>query len=200
MKNIVLVLKILSQTFDALEISYLIGGSVASAAWGEYRSTNDVDIVAAMNESHVDAFVAALENVFYVDTDRVRDALQESSSFNVIYLATMIKADIFIRKSTAWTEAEWERRRMEFIGTEERVAVYIASAEDMILQKLQWYRFGLGMSDVQWRDIKGMLKVQQPNLDYTYLNQWAGTLHVNDLLAKAYEDSGIDATQLNKRN
>ena len=34
------------RTFERLGVAYLVGGSVASAAHGEFRATNDVDLVA----------------------------------------------------------------------------------------------------------------------------------------------------------
>jgi hypothetical protein len=191
-ENVVLVTKILTQTFDALTIEYMIGGSLASSVHGLYRYTNDVDIVADVREAHIAPLVAALEAQFYIDADMIRDAIQYESSFNVIYLEGMIKADIFIRQKSAWVDMEWSRRRIEKLGLGDAPSAYVASPEDMILQKLRWFRLGGSVSDRQWGDITGMLKVQQPTLDYAYLKQWAAYLTLTDLLALAYDDSGID--------
>ena len=106
-QNVILVAQILTQTFDALGMGYLIGGSVASSAHGLYRYTNDVDIVADIREEYIAPLVTALENQFYIDADMIRDALREASSFNVIYLEGMIKADIFIKQKSAWVDMEW---------------------------------------------------------------------------------------------
>ena len=191
-ENVILVTQILTQSFDALDIEYMIGGSLASSVHGIYRYTNDVDIVADMREEHIAQFVAALQNQFYVDDEMIRDAIQERSSFNVIYLDGMIKADIFIRQNSAWVDMEWSRRRMEKLGPGDAPSAYIASAEDMILQKLRWFRMGGGVSDRQWGDITGMLKVRQPTLDYVYLKEWAAHLDLTGLLAQAYDDSGVE--------
>ena len=193
-QNVVLVAQILTQNFDALGIEYMIGGSLASSVHGLYRYTNDVDMVADVREEHIAPLVAALESQFYIDDEMMRDAIQEASSFNVIYLEGMIKADIFIRQKSAWVDMEWSRRKMEKLGAGDAPSVYVASPEDMILQKLRWFRMGGGVSDRQWGDITGMLKVQQPNLDYAYLKQWATHLALTDLLAQAYDDSGIEET------
>ena len=67
--------------------------------------------------------------------------------------------------------------------------LYFASAEDTILQKLNWYRKGGETSERQWHDILGVIKVQSENLDAQYLNKWAKSLGLSDLLAKAYEET-----------
>ncbi len=34
--------------------------------------------------------------------------------------------------------------------------LFLASAEDIIVHKLYWYRLGEGVSDRQWEDVKGV--------------------------------------------
>jgi hypothetical protein len=46
--------------FDALEIRYVVGGSLASSIHGIPRTTQDVDLVADLRLSHVDAITSAL--------------------------------------------------------------------------------------------------------------------------------------------
>ena len=194
MIEVIEVLRNLAQHLDAQGISYMVGGSVASSSHGAVRATNDVDIVADFREEHIAAFVAALGGAYYVDDESIRDAIEGASSFNVIHLDKMTKADIFIKQKSAWVDMEWSRRLIKSIGGEDgdAISVYVASPEDMILQKLRWYRMGGGVSDRQWGDITGMLKVQQPTLEYAYLTEWAEFLGLTDLLARAYDDSGIE--------
>ena len=92
------------QAFDLLGIEYFIGGSVASTVHGIPRLTMDVDLVADMREEHIAPFVARLEGDFYVDGDMIREAIHSRSSFNVIHLPTMVKADIFLRQPTGFAE------------------------------------------------------------------------------------------------
>lgn len=84
------------------------------------------------------------------------------------------------------------QRRQQFVITQnpERSA-WFASAEDIILQKLIWYRLGNQISDRQWRDVLGVLKVQAQKLDFNYLNHWAQRLNLVDLLAQALQASGL---------
>jgi hypothetical protein len=179
--------------FGDLGIEYLIGGSVASSLYGEFRHTNDIDFVADVREEHVQALVRELEPDCYLDSETILEAIRAMSSFSVLHLETMVKADIFLRRPGAWADEQWARRRITMIGPpDEPVSIYIPSAEDMILQKLVWFRMGGGISDRQWRDVGGMLEVQRPTLDLLYLRRWADDLGIADLLEKAIAEA--DAT------
>ncbi|ETR65530.1 MAG: hypothetical protein OMM_14105, partial [Candidatus Magnetoglobus multicellularis str. Araruama] len=68
---------------------------------------------------------------------------------------------------------------------------YIVSPEDIILNKLIWFDLGGGISDRQWNDILGVIKVQKNLLDTGYLEQWASKLNIKHLLIKSYHDSGF---------
>ena len=65
----------------------------------------------------------------------------------------------------------------------------VVDTEDIILAKLEWYRLGNEISDRQWRDILGILKVQAGRLDLDYLRKWAVELKVADLLQRALIES-----------
>jgi hypothetical protein len=81
---------------------------------------------------------------------------------------------------------KFERRRLiEFEGT----ALYFASPEDVILNKLRWRQHS--GSEKQWRDVLGVLKVQAETLDYRYLVEWAERLKLADTLNLAMTEAGI---------
>jgi hypothetical protein len=63
-----------------------------------------------------------------------------------------------------------------------------------VIHKLRWYRMGGGVSDRQWRDVLGVLKVGAGTLDRGYLNRFAADLGLADLLARALSEAGM-ATQ-----
>lgn len=73
------------EVLESLGIAYYVGGSLASSYLGVGRSTVDVDIIAAFSKKDVPAFVASLESTYYLDADIIRDAIDRSSSFNVIH-------------------------------------------------------------------------------------------------------------------
>ena len=57
--------------------------------------------------------------------------------------------------------------------------------------RLEWYQDCGATADDQWNDILGVLKVQAPTMDLTYLRHVAPTLNVSGLLEQALIDSGI---------
>jgi hypothetical protein len=65
------------------------------------------------------------------------------------------------------------------------VTVRFASPEDTLLHKLVWFRLGDEISDRQWGDVLGVLRVQGERLDQAYLDAWATSLGVADLLERA---------------
>ena len=62
--------------------------------------------------------------------------------------------------------------------------MYLCSPEDIILNKLEWYKAGNQVSERQWLDVLGVIKVQGDSLDLDYLKHWAKELDVLDLLEK----------------
>ncbi len=180
------------RAFEDLDVPYLVGGSLASSFHGTPRSTNDADLVADLRLANVPPLAAALEGNFYLDRDRIRDAVRRRSSFNVIYLETMFKVDVFVLKNDPLAREEMRRRQRVVVDEETGRAIDIASPEDTVLQKIVWYRLGSSASQRQWDDILGVLKVQRDDLDREYLERWSAHLDVSDLLRQAVRDSGID--------
>jgi hypothetical protein len=182
----ILVVVRLVQAFDALGVAYVVGGSLASSVYGIPRATQDVDLVADLKSTDTEELERLLSGDFYVDGDMIRDAIARRASFNVIHLATMFKADVFIMKPDAWSREEMSRARQEELdGPDGAVAIRFASPEDTLLHKLVWFRLGKEISDRQWSDILGVLKIQGESVDTEYLERWAPVLGVADLLVRA---------------
>jgi hypothetical protein len=176
----------LAVVLDDLRITYVIGGSIASSLYGVPRATHDVDIVADLRNAHVDRLVTALAPEFYIDAEMIRSALQERSSFNVIHLDTMLKADIFVPVLSLWIVEELVRGRVETLDIGgQPTKLRFATPEDTLLYKLVWYRLGGEQSDRQWSDVLGIIDIQAERLDRNYLRHWSSHLGVEDLLGKA---------------
>ncbi len=178
------------ETLGRLQIPYVIGGSLASSTHGIARTTRDADIMADMSEQHVQPFVQALGGAFYLSEDAMREAIARRSSFNLIHLTSGFKVDIFIKPRTAFAQSQLERRNTQSVFPEPAPLLYVLSPEDILLNKLVWSKQGGGISDRQWNDVLGVLKVQGSRLDLSYLKQWAAALGITDLLERAFIDVG----------
>lgn len=170
---------------EQLKIPYLIGGSMASTLHGFSRTTLDSDLVADIRPEHVAILVQQLGDRYYIADSAIYDAIRHRSSFNLIHLATMFKVDIFLPKARQFDREQMRNRRQYVLATEPERTAYVASPEDTILAKLEWYRLGGEVSERQWRDILGVIQIQGDRLDLGYLRQGAADLRVGDLLAKA---------------
>jgi len=178
------------EALEELGVSYHIGGSVASSVYGILRATIDADLIANLHIEQARPLVKWLEADYYIDEDAVRDAVRRRSSFNAIHLETMLKVDVFIPKSRLFDQEEFRRAQQEVLLEGTR-PFNVASPEGTILNKLEWYRMGGEVSDRQWNDILGVLKVQGTHLDMNYLQKWAANLNVTDLLERAFVDAGL---------
>jgi hypothetical protein len=172
-----------ARALDALGIVHTIGGSIASSLAGEPRSTVDIDIVAALRESDVPALLSALSADFYMNEEALLRAVRERSSANLIHQATQLKVDIFVAGGTPLDEQQLRRRLTVEIAPGRTLHVH--PPEDILLQKLRWYRKGGEISERQWRDILGIIRVQAQRLDRDYLTVSAPVLGVADLLVRA---------------
>ncbi len=174
-----------ARVLEGFQIPYVVVGSFASSARGVRRATIDADIVAQLTTDHLDGIVNKLSSRdFYVDDLAVRRAIASGRAFNAIHRESMFKVDIYASQDE-FSKKEIERKLPEKILPNSDTIVYIATAEDTVVAKLAWFRKGGEVSDRQWSDVIGVLKVQQARLDYEYMREWAERLGVRDLLDKA---------------
>ena len=178
-----------TNVFEKLGIPYLVAGSLASTLYGMVRTTQDSDVVAEMRLEHLQPFVLALQDEFYLDDEMIAESIQHNSSFNMIHRESMFKVDVFIPHPRPFLQSQLTRAQRQTFTFDAEISAQFASPEDTILAKLEWYRMGGEVSERQWRDILGVLKTRTGELDLDYLHEWAGELNVSDLLERALKQA-----------
>lgn len=143
-----------------------------------------------MRLPHVRPFVKLLEMDYYVVEDAIKDAIRRQSSFNLISNETFMKVDVFIPKSRAFDQDAVRSVRRQPLENGGREFI-VASPENTVVNKLEWYKMGEQVSTRQWHDILGVLQKQAASLDLAYLDRWSATLGVSDLLEHALVEAGI---------
>jgi hypothetical protein len=182
-------LKLITSALERLQIRYFVGGSVASSVRGVWRTTLDVDLIAAIRPEQADSLVKALGPAWYADVDEIRSSIDTRRAFNLIHLQNALKVDVF-PAGEDFHAAQLERATVVAIGPDQ-VRCPVATAEDSLLAKLRWYRDGGNVSDQQWTDVLTLIR-NNSVMDLSYLQHWAARLGVTDLLEKAQADAALD--------
>ncbi len=153
-------------------IEYMLVGSLASSSYGDPRLTRDVDLVVELKPSDTARLVQIFPEVeYYVPPAQVlSDEIQGRRQFNLIHLSSSLKLDFMVRKESPHGKEEFSRRRRFSIAP--GLEVSVASPEDVILKKLEYFREG--GSEKHLRDIQGILANQV--VDRAYLEAWVERL------------------------
>lgn len=172
-------LRIVIAALEAAGVPHMIAGSLASTFHGEPRATQDVDMVIDPEAAPaLDRFVALLDRErFYVGDHRSAFARREM--FNIIDVTNGWKVDLIVRRHRPYSRTEFDRRQRARI---EGVEVHVATAEDVVLSKLEWAR--RGESERQVRDVRAVIRAARGGLDRPYLELWAERLEISDALGQ----------------
>jgi hypothetical protein len=160
-------------------IPYMVVGSVAASAHGNPRSTHDIDIVISPSPQQLATAIERFRKSVYADFVSAQAAMSAASMFNIVDFRKGLKADLIFLKPRPFSQTEFTRRqRLTAFGSQ----IWAASAEDVILSKLEWAK--IGDSDRQYRDAFAVAAMQRELLDLEYLRHWAVQLNVEPLLTR----------------
>ena len=175
--------KVLDAGADRVREALLVGERVVEARrHAVVEHAQELDL---RSQRHVARFVESLTGGYYLDETRIRAAVESRRSFNLIHLATMFKIDVFVAKGRPFDRQALARAGLEqLVDSPEARRFRIASAEDIVLAKLEWFRAGDELSERQWTDVLGVLRTS-PQVDTGHLRRWAPELGVADLVERA---------------
>lgn len=167
---------------EAAHVEYLIGGSVAVWTWGQWRTTQDLDVVAYLPDIAIEVFSDELmKREIMVPPDIIRNLIAENRidiAINAIHPFTGHKAEIFPVRANDELRLDALKRKVLVTYPDPIGSVFIHSPEDLILYKLQYY--SISRQTKHNRDIASILASGHP-LDMSYIERWAARLGVLDL-------------------
>jgi len=167
-------------------IPHMLVGSFASGFHGEFRATQDADVVIDPTAESLGEFLDQVSGEFYVSREAALDAFARRGQFNLVHFETAWKVDLIVRKDRPFSRVEFGRREPGALGD---LAVPINSAEDVILSKLEWAK--VSGSERQLTDATGVIAAWGDRLDWEYLDRWAEELSVSSLLAQIKAQAGL---------
>lgn len=163
------VLVSLIQALEQTDIPYTLVGGMAVLAWGDPRTTRDIDVIADLDRADLKTLEETLEpRGFSFDMTGAETALQQESHFTIFHEDSFYHVDLLPANdpSHAWTlEA---RERVELEGQ----PCWIASAEDTIANKLVYG------SEQDIQDAAGILARRHPDIDHSRLESLCTDLGV----------------------
>jgi hypothetical protein len=170
---------------EALQIPYMVVGSFASTFWGRPRMTHDADLVVEIAAEKVAELARLLAPHFYAPTFVIEDAVSKRGQCNLIHLGCAFKIDLWLLKDSPYHTASFERRLLGIVFGRE---VWVSSPEDVILSKLLWYQAAPAL-DRQFQDVLEVYEIQEPYLEHDYLDRWARSLGIVDLLERVRQQA-----------
>lgn len=163
------ILKDVVTRFNKSGIEYFLVGSMASMYYGRPRFTQDLDLVVRIKARQVSEFekLFPIEEYYAPPKEVLHDEISRKGSFNLIHQGTGIKVDIVLDKETEFYKSEFSRKQKVEIAP--GLEIYIASPEDVILKKLDFYREG--KSEKHLTDIREI--IMETKVDNSYIESWA---------------------------
>lgn len=178
------------RALERMGVRHFVTGSIASSLHGIPRATNDADIVAVLRPNQFARLTEELRGRFYVDEEDYLHAVREQRSFNLIDELELAKVDVFCVADDGYDHEALSRTvPLELERDDPFTTVSVASAADVILSKLRWYRLGNETSDRQWGDLLGVARAQAGRLELDYLRKWSAQQGTADLLERLLSEA-----------
>jgi len=164
-------LRIVTDKLDAIQVPYMVSGSVAMSFYSVSRTTRDIDIVTYLQLDDIDKLLSAFEG-YYFHRESIKEEINRKGLFNIISNENGFKIDFIVLKPDEYSQTAFKRRSLrDFIGIEAEVI----SIEDLILAKTKWIQ--QLYSERQFEDIQILLDTDAIDMDY--LVYWKDKLRLN---------------------
>ena len=162
------------EALQAASVEYMVGGALALWAWGEPRSTMDLDLVISVPVETIPQLSEELKaRDMLLPPDIILDAVIEERSnlpLNAIHMTSGFKADLYLLfPNDDLGQSAFSRRQQVDLGPQFGT-LHVHSPEDLIIYKLWYYR--VSRQTKHPRDIYAILYAQGDQIDHDYIQEW----------------------------
>ena len=182
-KNVLLeVLERLARVARISRVKIVLIGGIATSIFAYPRATYDIDGIIALNEEKIGKFLVLLKkNGFRFEQKRPLKFIQGLSFITFYYPVHKTYVDLFIARNKFQYEILRRAMKVKF----GRLNLYVISAEDLILMKLQTGR------ERDLEDVREIILENTSKLDFVYLGKWAKLLKAEIFLKDELKSLGL---------
>ncbi len=173
------VLQVVTDRLNRTNIPYMVSGSMAGNYYTVPRMTRDIDIVIELTETDISKFVSLFQGDFYINKEMIKKQVRQQGIFNLIQNQYVIKIDFIIKKSSAYQETAFSRKKEVLIKSS---PMWFISPEDLVISKLRWAKDSL--SEMQLKDVRNLMETVD-NLDLKYIDNWISQLGLEQIYKEA---------------
>jgi hypothetical protein len=164
------------QVLDDIKLPYMLVGSFSSNYYGVARSTKDADFVVQVGDRAVRDVTDRLGPDFQLDPQMYFETVTMTTPQVVTAAATPFRIEFFHLSDEAHDLERFQRRRRaNLLGR----AVWLPTAEDVIITKLRWAR---GRHSKDGDDVRNVIALQGDHIDWDYVHSWCDRHGTRELL------------------
>jgi hypothetical protein len=175
----------LDSVFKQLSIPYYVTGGVAAIAYGEIRTTQDLDIAIAISTEQIVRLSKLLQQQRFYVAGLEQAIAGKMKTLQITHMETITRADLIVSEGNDYEQLKFTRRRS--YPLESGIEIDLASPEDLIVSKLSWQQ-----SEKQLSDVLGIMKVQADNLDFAYIDRWAKVFGLTEVIDNLRKQAGLE--------
>ena len=154
-----------------------IVGSLSSNFYGEPRMTKDADFVVQLGQTPLSSLLDKLGPSYVIDRQMGFETVTGTTRYHIRHKESEFLIELFELTDDAHNQQRFARRRQT---TYSGAPAYVATAEDVVIQKLRWYLRGKRPKDIQ--DAQNVMETQAGLLDLPYMRQWCDRHGTRDIL------------------
>lgn len=177
----------LTAVLDQAEAAYMIVGSYSSNFYGIPRSTKDADLVVSMDAEAWKRMEKLLPDELELESQTGFEMVTSTRKDLIRVKGNPFEIELFHLSRDDHDRERFARRRQVEIAP--GIAVFLPTAEDVIVQKMRWCKGANRAKD--FSDTVAVMQVQGKALDWAYIESWCEKHGTLDVLAQAKAEASL---------